>query len=326
MTIGNDEAALELSKIYKYGMGVLKDLVKAKKWAEQSQQSSSCLDKHAKDAFGLSNLNLIKTSWLGLLERESISELKDAKQDSSPNLIVYGNYHAIVIGNNDYNNLPQLKSAVFDAETVEETLRTQFNFKTMLIKNASRSQILDALYDYRETLTKNDNLLIYYAGHGYLDKKINKGYWQPVDAHSERKSNWISNSDVVDELKGIKAKHIMIVSDSCFSGTLSRGLEFESSTINVDREWIEKMSQTPGRTVMTSGNLEPVADSGAEGHSVFAYYFLKELNGLKGPTTGDQLFSKIKHKVQLNAAQKPIYQQIKNAGGEGGDFIFVKGN
>ena len=75
---------------------------------------------------------------------------------------------------------------------------------------------------------------------------------------------------------------------------------------------------------MASGNLEPVSDSGRDGHSIFAYYFLKELNSVDQPVTGNQIFNAIKHKIMLNADQTPLYEQLERVGSEGGDFIFVK--
>ena len=73
-------------------------------------------------------------------------------------------------------------------------------------------------------MNENDKFLIYYAGHGYLDNDINKGFWLPINAQKEDPSNWISNSDITDQLIGIKSKHLLVIADSCFSGTLTRGI------------------------------------------------------------------------------------------------------
>ena len=61
-------------------------------------------------------------------------------------------------------------------------LQEEYKFRTNLLTNATRGQILRALNDLRKTLDKNDNLLIYNAGHGWLDKAADEGYWLPVDA------------------------------------------------------------------------------------------------------------------------------------------------
>ncbi|MFA7442917.1 MAG: caspase family protein, partial [Lysobacteraceae bacterium] len=98
-----------------------------------------------------------------------------------------GRYHAIVIGNNSYANshFQPLQSAVNDATAVAEMLRNRYGFKTNLLLNASRFEILSALNDARETLGPNDNLLVYYAGHGELSADGEQGYWIPVDGQPE---------------------------------------------------------------------------------------------------------------------------------------------
>ena len=85
-----------------------------------------------------------------------------------------GPFHAVVIGIDQYASLPALSTAVHDAEAVEAVLRERYNFKTELLRNPTRYEILSALNRYRTTLPENANLLIYYAGHGYFDKEADK--------------------------------------------------------------------------------------------------------------------------------------------------------
>ena len=84
--------------------------------------------------------------------------------------IAYGDYYALVIGNNDYAFLPKLETAVSDAAAVAELLRSRYAFKDVkLLLNARRADILREMNRLRAELTGKDNLLIYYAGHGYVD-------------------------------------------------------------------------------------------------------------------------------------------------------------
>ena len=89
----------------------------------------------------------------------------------------------MLIGNNSYRNLPDLKTAVADAEAVAQVLKHDYGFRTTLLTDATRGEILNALDSFLSRLRTDDNLLICYAGHGWLDKAANRGYWQPVDAH-----------------------------------------------------------------------------------------------------------------------------------------------
>jgi len=84
------------------------------------------------------------------------------------------------------------------------------------------------------------------------------------------------------------------------------------------------MTRKRARTALVSGGLEPVADSGREGHSVFANAFLAALRANPDVMDGQALYDAIKRPVVLNADQTPQYSDIRRAGHDGGDFIFVR--
>jgi hypothetical protein len=190
--------------------------------------------------------------------------------------------------------------------------------KTLI--NATRLDILDAFDEYREILTPDDNLLIYYAGHGYLDEEDNRGYWMPVDARPNRRGAWLSNADITGTLKALKANHVMVMADSCYSGTLTRGLSIKKRSPDYVREAVAMKA----RVVITSGGLEPVADKGGGNHSPFASVFLDVLNSNNGVLDGTKLFNKMRRPVMLKADQTPAYADVRKAGHEGGDFLFVR--
>jgi uncharacterized caspase-like protein len=226
-----------------------------------------------------------------------------------------------VIGNNDYRNLPKLKTAVNDSRTIANLLRDEYQFHTTLLTNATRGQILRSLNDLRKTLGQNDNLLIYYAGHGWLDKAADEGYWMPVDASRDDPVNWIANSSITTAIKAINAKHVMVVADSCYSGKLMRGVGVRDKTIDGA---LEKLAHRRTRVVMSSGGLEPVADAGIGQHSIFSAALISALNENKGILNGTQLFEQVRKPVMDNADQTPEYADIHKAGHDGGDFLFVR--
>ncbi|MGD8257801.1 MAG: caspase family protein [Desulfobacterales bacterium] len=237
--------------------------------------------------------------------------------------IDFGNFHALVIGNNNYQNINKLKTAVNDAKAVANILKTKYKFKVTLLLNATREHIFTAFAGMRRELQDTDNFLIYYAGHGIMDKETQRGYWLPVNAERRNKANWIANEDITGELKAIKAKHVLVIADSCFSGTLTRGPDIGFSKTGDLEEWVRRMAQRRSRTVLTSGGLEPVQDEGSGGHSVFANAFLLTLKDNHEIIDMDSLYEKIRRRVVLNARQTPIYSDIRFAGHDDGDFILV---
>ena len=148
-----------------------------------------------------------------------------------------------------------------------------------LLTNTTRDEIITALDQLRATLTEQDNLLIYYAGHGVLDTSEERGYWLPVNARQDSRIQWISNTTITDALKAMAAKHILVVADSCYSGTLVRGIDVVRPPSGAERDtYLARLAQKRSRTVLTSGGLEPVSDSGGgREHSVFARAFLTAL-------------------------------------------------
>ena len=238
--------------------------------------------------------------------------------------INFGRYHALVIGNNGYRFLPKLDSAIADADEVSKVLETEYGFQVTQLRDATRSNVLGALARYRATLGPQDNLLIYYAGHGILDKETQTGYWLPTDAEASNPANWISTSDITTMLRALRSKHVMIVADSCYSGTLVRTAAARLKTTRARKVWIKRMVNKRARTALVSGGLEPVVDGGGGRHSVFAKAFLDALRENEGVLEGQTLFERIKRPVILNADQTPQYSDIRLAGHEGGDFMFVR--
>lgn len=231
----------------------------------------------------------------------------------------FGDYHALVIGINDYRSLPKLRTAVNDAKVVADILVRDYGFDVELLKNPTRTQIVDAFDRMAEILGPEDNLLIYYAGHGWLDPATKRGFWLPKDALKNRRSKWISNATITDTLRAVTAKHVMVVADSCYSGTLTRA----GNTSVKTPKYIRRMVKKKARVVLTSGGLEPVSD-GVGQNSPFAQSFVKVLNQNTGILDGTGLFSMMRMDVMKKVQQVPEYSDVHNAGHDGGDFIFVK--
>src|SRR5690606_37472620 len=138
----------------------------------------------------------------------------------APKAADLGRFHALVIGNNSYQSAgyARLQSAVEDATAVAQVLRDRYDYKVRLLLNGTRFEMLSALNEMREELGENDNLMIYYAGHGELDQAGEQGHWIPTDAQQGNPGTWISNAAISDIRNTMKARQVLVVADSCYSG------------------------------------------------------------------------------------------------------------
>ncbi|CAK8717179.1 hypothetical protein KKHLCK_06335 [Candidatus Electrothrix laxa] len=243
----------------------------------------------------------------------------------------FGRYYALVIGNQNYSHLGTLHTPLADAQKIAEILKGQYRFDDVdLLLDASRKEIMEAVSKWCVRVNrKEDNLLIYYAGHGDLDPETGLGYWQPVEA-KKQDSDWIPTFWITSKLKAIPARHVLVVADSCYSGSLlTRELNMQPPIDKEWGEWFIRMQKKRSFTALTSGGEEPVRDTGGGKHSVFAKVFIEALQKNKGILDGTSLFGQVKKRVVINAAQTPQYGYVQTASSgpgsfhERGDFLLV---
>jgi predicted nucleic acid-binding Zn-ribbon protein len=245
--------------------------------------------------------------------------------------VQFGKFYALIIGNNDYKTYPDLQTPVTDAKSLEVLLRERYGFKTKILLNANRHAIMSALNELNQQLTEQDNLLIYYAGHGEIDQKSKSAYWLPVDSEAGNTANWISSQSITEYLSIMPARHVMVVADSCYSGALtgSAVARLPDGMDDAKRQrWLKAMNSRKARTVLTSGGVKPVMDQGGGSHSVFANAFLKVLRGNKRVIEDYDIFRDVANQVRASASkagfeQSPQYAPLQHAGHEGSPFFFV---
>jgi hypothetical protein len=232
-----------------------------------------------------------------------------------------GKYYALLIGINEYQqpDITDLDNPVRDAESLYEVLSTKYTFdkeNIVFLKNPTQAELISTLDEFTRQLTSNDNLLIFYAGHGYWDEKGNVGYWFPSDASRNSTVNWFRNSTLRDFIGSIDSRHTLLIADACFSGAIFKTRAAFSDV----PQGIEKLNELPSRKAMTSGILQEVPDE-----SVFLKYLVKRLEENEEKfLTSELLFSSFKTSVMNNSPNVPQYGVIQNVGDEGGDFIFVR--
>lgn len=234
-----------------------------------------------------------------------------------------GQYFALIIGVQEYpdKGINPLNNPIKDAKSVYDMLTSRYTFSaqnTQLLSNPTKKQITSALEKYTTQLNKNDRLLIFYAGHGYWDEGFRQGYWFANDARKNDRDSWFPNSTLRGYIRAIPAKHTLLITDACFSGSIFKTRDAFSKATKA----IKELERYPSRQAMTSGAMTTVPDE-----SVFVKYFLQRLKeNTKTHLAAFELFSSFRVAVMNNspADQLPQFGVVKEADDEGGDFIFVK--
>ncbi len=232
-----------------------------------------------------------------------------------------GRFYALLIAENDYkdNNIPDLNNPVKDAKKLYDVLVNDYTFKPddiFFLKNPTRSQIINTLDQLSSTLTDKDNLLIFYAGHGYWDEYKQIGYWLPSDANINDKSTWLRNSTIKDYIGAINTLHTLLITDACFSGSIFKTRAVTEANAVVA---YQKIYQLPSRKAMTSGTLKEVPDK-----SIFLQSLVLQLKANnKKYLPASELFDRVRVAVLNNTPNVPQFGTIQNVGDQGGEFIFI---
>lgn len=245
----------------------------------------------------------------------------------------FGRYYAIVIGNQNYQAIESLQTPKHDVQRAARILADKYGFNVQILEDADDVQMLKALNDLNSVLKPDDNLLIYYAGHGerLSSGKTQSGYWLPVNADAPPKDTfWVPNEQITGHLSRLPAKRVLVVADSCYAGLLSTdpGYLFMNDKVSYSKDYVAYKLPKRARLLLTSGGDAPVLDQGGGNNSVFARAFLDELENNTGILSSPELYSRVAKRVEVAAetnkfVQKPEFKSIKGAGHEVGDFFFV---
>jgi len=252
----------------------------------------------------------------------------ESDSDGGPQQIVTHSYSSgierkvvLLIGIDDYEGgIPRLSSPVKDVQGVGEIMKAKFGYEVRTLLNADKSRIVHELNRLILESGANDSIAIMYAGHGQVVEKTQRGYWIPAKASADDPKQWISNQDIAKALGTIPAKQILLVVDSCYSGTLTREAKFDKAEILPDPNAVLVKRSV---TTLASGGEEPVPDEGKDGHSVFAWHFMEQLKAVKDERLGVGVYEQIAENVKREIPQTPQYGESLSAGHQrGGDYLF----
>lgn len=238
--------------------------------------------------------------------------------------------YALLFGTDEYDEWNSLFNPVKDVQTIAEELETSYGFKTEVVTNVTTAEIMAKLREYStKSYDKNDQLFIFFAGHGQFDEIFTEGYLVGKDSkvNDPGKTTYISHSTLRTVVNNIDASHIFLTLDACFGGTFdpllaragTRGMD-DLYTDITRTEFIERRLRFKTRKYVTSGGKQYVADGKPGGHSPFARKFLQALRDYGGQ---DKILTLQElNGYLLNLKMEPHAGEFGD-NEPGSDFVFV---
>jgi len=184
---------------------------------------------------------------------------------------------SVIVGVSTYEHMPALRFTDDDAYRFYAFLRSpeggalpDNQIKILVDEDATRSNIIGALKSTFLKADENDVIFFYYSGHGLAGSLI------PVDYDGY--NNQLMNSEITQIFNQSNAKHKVIFSDACYSGSL---LAMKSPLNQMMRKYYQSFEQTEGGLAfLTSSKSEEVSleDSGLR-QGVYTHFLIRGLQG-----------------------------------------------
>ena len=201
-----------------------------------------------------------------------------------------GTDYALLFATDSYDHWDNLRNPLFDAQAIRVILQETYGFQVELIHNPTRDGILEALRRYAEKeYSGEDQLLIFFAGHGYFDATFSVGYLVAKDTKTPENDNamgsYLSHSVFRDIIDRMDCKHIFLMMDTCYSGTFDHRIAMRGEADNIkpfSQADIDQKLKYTTRWYLTSGAKEQVSDGIPGYHSPFVRELLKALRSKGG--------------------------------------------
>ena len=233
-----------------------------------------------------------------------------------------GKQWAVFIAIDRYKEWSPLANPVRDAREIRDIL-TEYYYIDEVVElyntDATAAGIRQLLIGLRTQIARDDSVFVFYAGHGQTDPYTDTGFWIPSDGGHDMmaQANWLPNIQVRNMLSQLPAKHVFLISDSCFSGDILDVTRGAGPVINSD--YFRRAYSRVSRQVMTSGASESVPDA-----SEFAMRLKSSLRWANGSFVDPfYLFTNVR---EVRTTQ-PMLGSIRGSEHqEGGSFLFFRKN
>lgn len=251
-----------------------------------------------------------------------------------PTSLKTGKRWLLAIGNRDYRQYEDLGSPVDDAEAVAAVLERRYGFSPRILRDATRVDLLLALDEIRRQAKPEDDVIVYYAGHGELgSSEGGEGAWIPVDASPADPAGWVPNRVVADLLSTTTARNVLVIADSCYAATLTSASIPTASDAYTPAEW-QAWAAASGagrsRLVLSSGGVRPVLDAAGGAHSDFSGALLKVLERSHGAVESQRLYREVSELLVAKAMANPlvdlpVFAPLRFGGHQQGELLLFAG-
>ncbi len=225
------------------------------------------------------------------------------------------------IGIDKYPNFAHLKNAEKDVNEISTLLLQKYDINPECLillcnERATKKEIIIELDILLEAVGPDDKLIIYFAGHGILDERMG-GHWLAFDAEEGNSSGNIDHMTIKKYVREIRARHLLLIIDSCFSGHIFRG-----QIIRNDK--IEQEEAKRSRYAFCSGGFDQLVEDGAIGfnspfcHSIIDFLENNTQNKIRISELAEHVVNEIRDQYKQTPEKSPLY----NDGHEGGEYIF----
>ncbi len=238
--------------------------------------------KDYKEVFGDANG---QTRGLGLKAKE----LKEAGNFS-------GKQYALVVGTNNYKaaGWKKLPNAINDARAVSDMLAQGYGFDVQLLEDKPMDSIYKAIGEYYRKLQPNDQLILYFAGHGDMESEfMDDGFIVCSDSKSRdddpARNSYIQYVKLQKMINKIPARQILVMLDVCHGGVFNQKRSDPAAKAIANRnvrQFLVDQSQYICRKFLSSVGSEEAFDGKPGDHSPFAKLLLQVLNAKGKETNG----------------------------------------
>ncbi len=274
---------------------------------------------------GTSYVKISATNTLGatVMETRSILVGKNAFENV---LAMNRKDYALFFATDRYEEWDDLVNPIDDAHSIAKELKDHYGFEVEVVENATKEEVWAKIRSYADiSYNPQDQLMIFFAGHGQYDETFGEGYVVPTDAKAsdEAKSSYISHNRLRNNIDNIGCKHVLLAMDVCFGGTfdpvLARSRALEDYSVSTDEMIVRKLSMKT-RKYITSGGKEYVSDGIPGQHSPFAAKIIQALR-TRGGSDRILTLSELKANME-NLALIPRFGSF-GSDESMSDFVFI---